>query len=175
MILCYIFRTSAAITRNRSFGKAISISYSARLRRSNFKLYGMWNAAAGARNAHSARAKCHWHWFPLSLCLRTSKLDKPARLLRPCFWWRSMGQARKCAACVALQLTGCFLQSKSNNESLNRRKGESPLSEIRSSKWWLIAFKPLWILPSFQTGIISFVLAYKLVLYWSLTNYFQIF
>lgn len=134
MILCYIFRTSAAITRNRSFGKAISISYSARLRRSNFKLYGMWNAAAGARNAHSARAKCHWHWFPLSLCLRTSKLDKSARLLRPCFWWRSMGQARKCAACVALQLTGCFLQSKSNNESLNRRKGESPLSEIRSSK-----------------------------------------
>lgn len=73
----------------------------------------------------------------LSLCLRTSKLDKPARLLRPCFWWRSMGQARKCAACVALQLTGYFLcQNWTMNPWIDARENLLCPRFVRANDDW---------------------------------------
>lgn len=112
----------------------------------------------------------------LSLCLRTSKLDKPARLLRPCFWWRSMSTARKCAARVALQLTGCFLRQ---NRTMNPYEPWIDAREnllcprfVRANDDW--SRSNLWILPSFRAGILFAPVCINLF-YWSLANYFRYF
>lgn len=131
--LRYVSLYVASNYERPQFRQAISISYSARLRRSNFKLYGMWNAAAGARNAHSARAKCHWQPILSAFVLRNliNSLDYCGHVFDEdrCVQPENSPHAHDCT-----QLTGCFLrQNRTMNRwtRLNRRKGE--ISFVRDS------------------------------------------